>query len=116
MLNILLAQEKIGNPALSDELQAFSGIEFFNALVPNLITLLFIAAVVVALVFLIIGAIKWITSGGDKTAVESARGTITSAIIGLVVVFSVYAILRLIGYFFHLELLEFDLEPLKLLS
>jgi len=51
---------------------------------------------------LILGGIEWITSGGDKGKVESARGKITAAVIGLIIVASSYAILQLslnfIGY------------------
>jgi hypothetical protein len=88
------------------------GAEFQNlpnitvqGIIPAVITLGLIAAALVALAFLIIGGIKWITSGGDKTAVEAARGTVTSALIGLVVVFAAWAVIRLIEYFFGLSII-----------
>ena len=43
-------------------------------------------AVIAALIFLLIGAIKWILSGGDKEKLENARRTVIYAIIGLVIV------------------------------
>jgi len=73
-------------------------------MVPVIIQVILIIAALVALVFLIIGGIKWITSGGDKTAVESARNTITSALLGLLVVFAAWAILRLIQHFFGIDI------------
>ena len=75
-------------------------------IVPVIIQVILIAAALVALIFLIIGGIKWITSGGDKAQVESARNTITSALIGLVVVFAAWAIIRLIELFFHISILN----------
>lgn len=41
----------------------------------------------VAVVFLIIGGVKYITSSGDSKKVEEAQGTITNAVIGLVICF-----------------------------
>ncbi|MDP3987569.1 MAG: hypothetical protein Q8P80_00290, partial [Candidatus Levybacteria bacterium] len=67
----------------------FKGDSFGN-IISAVITLLFIIAVVVALIFLIYGGIKWIVSGGDKTAVESARNHIIAAIVGLVIAFAAY--------------------------
>ncbi|MBI2034527.1 MAG: hypothetical protein HYT11_02220 [Candidatus Levybacteria bacterium] len=67
-----------------------------GSIVFGVIVLLFIIAVIVALVFLIWGGLKWIFSGGDKAAVESARNTIIAAIIGLVIVFSAFFLLNLI--------------------
>lgn len=102
------------NPALVEAIRGLTGIEFLNLFLPNLIALLFIVATVAAFFVLIAGGIKWITAGGDKAATESARGTITSAIIGLVLVFSVYAILRLIEHFFGIKLITIDISPLIL--
>lgn len=62
----------------------------------NLIQFIFIVAVILALGFLVFGGIKWLTSGGNKDNVETARGTIISAIIGLIIVFLSYAILNLV--------------------
>jgi hypothetical protein len=42
------------------------------------------------------GGIKWITSRGDKVAVESARRHIVAAVIGLVVVVSAFFILQVV--------------------
>lgn len=42
-------------------------------------------ALLLVLVFMIIGAFNWITSGGDKDKVKSARGLIVNALIGLVI-------------------------------
>lgn len=81
--------------------------------IPVVLRVILIVAALVALVFLIIGGIKWITAGGDKAATESARGTITSAIIGLVVVFAAWAVIRLIEFFFNIKILTPELESIK---
>jgi len=51
-----------------------------------IITFIFIVGLIIAIVFLIYGGIKWILSGGDKTKVETARGHIVAAIVGLVII------------------------------
>ncbi len=60
-----------------------------------LVTLLFVFGIITAVVFLIYGGIKWILSGGDKTKVESARGHIVAAIIGLVIVAAAFFIINI---------------------
>lgn len=75
-------------------------------LVPVIIQIILIVAALIALIFLIVGGIKWITSGGDKTALEGARGTVTSALIGLLIVFAAWALIRLISYLFGLDILS----------
>lgn len=55
--------------------------------VRNVVVFFVILAVVIALLYLLYGGVKWITSKGDKAEVESARNHIIAAIIGLIVVF-----------------------------
>jgi hypothetical protein len=57
--------------------------------------ILVIGAIAV-LMYLLLGALNWITSGGDKGKVESARTMITQAIIGLVILASVFAVYGLV--------------------
>lgn len=59
------------------------------------ITLVFIF--ILALIFIIISGIKWITAGGDKTKVQSARGTLTYAIIGLILALLSFFIVNFVG-------------------
>jgi len=47
----------------------------------------FVAAGIIALIFLFRGSISWITSGGDKEKIEKARQTLTNAVIGLLLIF-----------------------------
>jgi len=50
-----------------------------------------------AVFFIIFAGIKFLTSGGDPKQVEGARKTLTYAIIGLIIVFLSFAIIKLIG-------------------
>lgn len=61
-----------------------------------LVNMLFIVASFLAIAYLMYGGIKWITSRGDKVAVESARKHIVAAIIGLVIVAGSFFILQVV--------------------
>ncbi len=108
------ATEPITNPALSKTLQGKSGLEFFQDLVPNLVGLAFVVGALVFFFIMIIGAIQWITSGGDKTALEGARGKITNALVGVVVLFGLFALLKVLEDFFGINILTLDIGVLEI--
>ena len=101
----LLAADPIKNPLL-ENLNGLEGADFFSALIKSLIGLSFVLASIIFIFILIMGAIQWISSGGDKGAVQSAQGKITNAVIGLVILFSLFALLRVVGDFFGLEIFQ----------
>lgn len=70
--------------------------------------ILLIVAAVLAFLFLILGGIQWITSGGDKTGMEAARNKITAAIVGLIIVAAAWAVMLLIGQFIGFNILGGD--------
>lgn len=90
------------------------GLVFLQLLLHNLIILIFVIAVLVFFFMFIVGGIQWMTSGGDKAATESAKGKLTAALIGLIIVFAVYAILTLIKTFFGFDVTEIDISRLFL--
>jgi hypothetical protein len=68
-----------------------------NQLVRDIILLLLVIAALIFFVRLLWGGIRYIVSGGDKGATESARSRITSALIGVIIVFAIWVILQLIS-------------------
>lgn len=102
------------NPILGKNLQGLSGLEFFQKLLPALVGLGFLVGVILFFFVMLLGAIQWIISGGDKAAVEGARGKIMNAIIGLVILFSLLAVVKLIENFFGINILTLDIGPLKI--
>lgn len=76
-----------------------------------------LAFVIGSLIFffvMVIGAIQWISSGGDKAAIEGARGKISNAIIGFVILLAVFAVLGVIEDFFGFNILTLDIGPLMI--
>lgn len=80
-----------------------------SGLISALVILILIIAALVFFFMLIWGGIKYITSGGDKTQTEEARGTITAALIGLVIVFAAWAIITLINAFFGIDIFQLNI-------
>jgi hypothetical protein len=58
---------------------------------------------------LLVGGFKWLTSGGDAKKTEQARGTLTAAIFGLILIVSGYIILNIIQYFTGLNVTVFKI-------
>jgi hypothetical protein len=91
----------------------WEGLNFtIPSLVSGLVKLILVIAALVAFFFLIIGGIKWITSQGDKANTEAARNTITAALIGLLIVFGAWAIIRLIETFFGITILQLEIPSI----
>jgi len=79
--------------------------EIISALLPFIFTI----AGMVALVFLVWGGIRYMTARGDPKAADAARNTITSAVVGLLIIVFVAAIMFLVGK-------TFDILPFTVLT
>lgn len=62
-----------------------------------------VAGILAAIVFFVYGGYKWITSGGDKQKIDSARKTITYTIIGLVLMVLSLVIVKFMGDVFGVK-------------
>ncbi|MFH0937085.1 MAG: hypothetical protein V1808_02240 [Candidatus Daviesbacteria bacterium] len=78
----------------------------------NALKIVFGIAGLLVLVFLIMGAFQWITSGGDKDGIAKARDRITHALIGLLILVLSFVIITFIGNIIGVELLKLDLPSL----
>lgn len=66
-------------------------------------------AVVVLFLFLVIGGFKFLTSGGDPKATESAKNTLTYAILGLALLIGIWFILLFIEKLTGIKVTEFKI-------
>lgn len=101
----------ITNPILGN-LGKETGSGFFAKAIPAALGLAFVIGVLVFMFMLVVGAIQWISSGGDKQSLESARGRISNALIGIVILFASFALVSFIETFFHINILTLDIGPL----
>ncbi len=105
----------INNPLLvGSPLENLTGIQYVQKLLPVLITIGFVVGSVIFLFVILLGGIQWMTSGGDKTQIETARNRITMAIVGLIILFSIYAITSLVDFVFGVSITLIDLSFLEI--
>lgn len=94
----------ITNPVLPPALgSAGGGGSIVGGILSGVVGAIFAIALILTLIFLFLGGIEWLGSGGDKTHLESARDKITHAITGLIIVGAAWAITVLVGQFFGLD-------------
>jgi hypothetical protein len=87
---------------LAAEIETSNGIPTLRGLeglFANVVSAILALSGVVLFVMLIMGGIKFISSGGDPKGLEEAKKTLTSALIGMLLVASAYLILALIERF-----------------
>ncbi|MBU1104290.1 hypothetical protein KJ664_00110 [Patescibacteria group bacterium] len=68
------------------------------------IRILFALGGILMLVYLIMGGIRYITSGGDKLQAQGARDMITNALIGIIIIAASYAIATLLNSLFGIDI------------
>lgn len=84
-----------------------AGLLEVNNLFKTFISLLVPAAFIVLLIVLVIAGIKFLTSGGESKAVQSATGAVTWAILGVIFLILAWLILRLVEAFTGVSVTNF---------
>jgi uncharacterized membrane protein len=64
----------------------------FSTILSFVIKFFFVIAGIAALIYLLWGALSWVTSGGDKGNIEKARNKIVNAIVGVLLIIVVVAV------------------------
>ncbi len=82
-----------------------------GTLLSNALTIVFVAAALAVLFFLIIGAFRWITSSGEKESIGKARGTIVNALIGLAILALAFLIVVVVGRVLNINILDLRFIP-----
>ena len=78
----------------------------FPAMITSIMNIVLTIGVVAVLFYLIWGGIEYITSGGDKSKTEGARNKITSAIVGLIILVSAWAILQFVQTLLNINIIK----------
>lgn len=73
-----------------------------GAIISALLPYLFVLAGLGLLVFLILGGFQLMVSGGDPKATQSAKGKITGAVIGFIIIFISYWLVQILQVVFGL--------------
>jgi len=92
----------VGSTENSRDVATIQGLE---CLVANVFTVVITIIGLAGFIMFIIGGITWMISGGDSSKVQSARGSMTYAVVGIVVTLSAFIILNLISSFTGISLI-----------
>lgn len=104
MLEKVFAQSNPTLTILQADTKVFK-IDNLGKLISAAVGVMLILAALLAFIFLILGGIQWITSGGDKAGMEAARNKITHAIVGLIIVGAAWAIMMLVQSFLGIDII-----------
>lgn len=93
------ADDICGNTNISADIQAASGcpngnVPELQSVITNILNGIIAVSGLVAVIFIIIGGINYMTSGGDSAKVQKAKNTILYACIGLIICVLSYAIVN----------------------
>jgi hypothetical protein len=76
-----------------------------------ILNVVFYVGIAMSIIFLIIGGIKYITAGGDETKVAAARGQVTNAIIGFVIVIAAFTVRYIVQNLIGVQLPSNEVLP-----
>lgn len=103
----------INNPLIKDQnITVDSSFFYIQNIISTIISLLMIVAVVYFLWHASMGGYHLIASEGTPDEVKKAKNELTWAITGLIIVFSIFAILRLAGTIFGIDLFKLNIPTL----
>ena len=107
-LAAMLAVPLVAGAQLADPNEPITDTNFFEnifgcpagegvlCIIGNILQFILAIAFIIAVIFLVVGGFRYIVSQGNEEAVEKAKSTITSAIIGIVVVVLAWIILTIV--------------------
>lgn len=77
-----------------------------TAIIGTLIRMLVIIGALIMVLYLIVGALNWITAEGKPDKLEHARNTVIHAIVGMIMLAATVAITSFIGAALHIPFLQ----------
>lgn len=90
------AWESINQHCVVDGVATIQGV---SCLVANVLSVALTVIGLAGFIMLIVGSLKWLLSGGSSQNVDSAKKTMTYAVVGLIVALSSFMIINLIAQF-----------------
>jgi len=97
----------ISNPLLKNGLQQVENpTAYTNSVIQTVFSIFFIVAIVYFVWHFIMAGYHLISTEGDPKKLETAKNQITYALLGIIVIFSVFAILKFVGTILGIQGLE----------
>ncbi len=91
---------------------AVQGVATIRCLEPmfaNVVTSLVSLGAVALFIMLLVGGFNFLFSAGDQKKLEAARGTVTSAVVGLVIMSLAFLIIKTISVFTNVDVTSFTI-------
>lgn len=101
----------ICNPLLKNCDNVTNPTGYTNSVLQSIFSIFFIVGIIYFIWHFMMGAYHFISQEGDQKKIETAKHEFTYALLGLAVMFIVFALLKLIGYVTGIK----NLESLQLL-
>lgn len=83
----------------------------FECLIANIFIVFITITGLAGFLMFIIGSLKWLVAGTDSKNIQSAKGTFTYAVLGLVLALSAFIIINLIADFTGIQAIKTFLIP-----
>lgn len=96
----------ICNPLLKNCEQVENPTAYTNNVLQTIISVFFIVGIIYFIWHFVMAAYHFISSEGDMKKVETAKNEILYALVGVAIIFCVFAVIKLIGYIFGISNLE----------
>ena len=104
---------QITNPALPKQnVTVENSTSFIQSFLQVAITMMMIIGVIYFVWHFVMGAFHFISSEGEDKKISEAKLEITWAVVGLAIVFAVFAVLRIIGTVFGVNLIDIKIPTL----
>jgi len=97
---------EIINPVLSNQLASVDPKAYFNDVIAAIISMFFIVGIIYFFWHIIFAGYHLIGSDGDPKKFESAKNEITYSVLGLIVVFTIFGVLKFVGIVLGITNLE----------
>jgi cytochrome bd-type quinol oxidase subunit 2 len=98
-----IIKNPVVNPKLGDIAGGNTGGKIIGSLLTNVFTTMIIAGAIILVIMIIWSGIAMLTGGTNKERIETAQKRLTYAIVGFVILISVFAIANFVGGFFGLD-------------
>lgn len=99
-----------GNCVFEDVAGEVATLQGLECAFANVISVALALAGIVVFAMFVIGGLRYLTSGGDPKAVEAARGTLTHAVAGVVILVLAFLILVLVKNITGVDVTRFQIR------
>lgn len=106
ILPTLIAQFGTGVTAPTDTYNSADPLADLDLFISNILGLFTVFGALFFIVYFLIAAIQWISSGGDSGKLAEARNKMIQGVLGLIILVASYGIIGLIGTVVGIDILD----------